>query len=154
MLDDAAAALTRGDADAAIARLRAAIAERPDLTIAYDRLALALRGSGRVGEAISLLDGAARSGHADRALFRSLGTLLRDSGAAARSIAVLEPLARDDPSDLLTADALGQAYARAGRFGDAETTFRRVLTASYQFITVSKPLQPRCYLRCQPNTKH
>jgi arylsulfatase A-like enzyme/Tfp pilus assembly protein PilF len=130
MLDDAAAALARGDADAAIATLRRAIAERPDLTIAYDRLAFALRGSGRSGEAIALLDGAARSGRADRALLRSLGALLRDTGAAARSMAVLEPLARDDPSDLQTADALGQAYARAGRFGDAETTFRRVLDAS------------------------
>jgi arylsulfatase A-like enzyme/Flp pilus assembly protein TadD len=130
LLDEAAAALSRGDAASAVTALRTAIGERPDLTIAYDRLAFVLRATGRLGEAVALLDSAARGGHADRPLLRSLGAALRDSGDTARSIAVLEPLARADASDVQTLDALGQTYARAGRPRDAESMFRRVLAAS------------------------
>jgi len=130
MLDDAAASLARGDAGAAAATLEAVIRERPDLTLAYDRLAFVLRGAGRIGDAVALLDRAARGGHADRALLRSLGATLRDAGDLARSIAVLEPLAKEDAGDLQTLDALGQAYARARRPRDAEAMFRRVLAAS------------------------
>jgi arylsulfatase A-like enzyme/Flp pilus assembly protein TadD len=130
LLDEAAAALARGDAASAVTALQTAIGERPDLTIAYDRLAFVLRATGRLGEAVALLDSAARGGHADRPLLRSLGAALRDSGDTARSIAVLEPLARADASDVQTLDALGQTYARAGRPRDAESMFRRVLAAS------------------------
>jgi len=130
MLDAAAGALARGDANAAAATLEAAIRERPDLTIAYDRLAFVLRAAGRIDDAVKVLDGAARGGHADRALLRSLGSTLRDAGDLARSIAVLEPLAKEDAGDLQTLDALGQAYARARRPRDAEAMFRRVLAAS------------------------
>src|SRR5262249_53592820 len=64
-LDEAAALWDRGDAAAAVDTLKRAIAERPDLTIAYDRLAHMLRATGRLDEAVALLDGAARVGHAD-----------------------------------------------------------------------------------------
>jgi arylsulfatase A-like enzyme/Flp pilus assembly protein TadD len=130
MLDDAAAAWARGDAASAVATLRSAIERRPDLTLAYDRLAFVLRGAGRLDEAVAVLDSAARSGHADRSVLRSLGSALRDTGNVARSIAVLEPLVREDPSDLQSLDALGQALTRAGRVADAEAMFKRVLTAS------------------------
>src|SRR5262249_27826008 len=47
MLDAAAAALGRDDAAAAVATLQAVLGERPDLTIADDRLGFAPRASGR-----------------------------------------------------------------------------------------------------------
>src|SRR5262249_15465597 len=130
MLDDAAAALGRSDPVAAVATLQAAIRERPDLTIAYDRLAFALRAAGRTSDAVAGLDRAARGRHAGRAAPGSLGSGLRDLGDTARAIAVLEPLAREDAADLQTLDALGQTYARAGRPRDAEAAFERVLAAS------------------------
>ncbi len=129
-LDDAAASWSRGDRQAAVDTLRQVIKERPTMTIAYDRLAFMLRASGRISDAVALLDEAARAGHADRALLRTLGEMLRDAGELPRSAAVLEPLVRDDPSDLEAADALGQTYARAGRARDAEALFKRVLASS------------------------
>ena len=129
-LDDAVASWSRGDAARAIETLRAAVRERPDFTVAYDRLAFMLRGSGRVADAVALLDEAARAGHADRPLLRSLGAMLRDAGDLKRSAAVLEPLVRDDPSDVQAADALGQTYARMGRGAQAQVMFERVLAAS------------------------
>jgi tetratricopeptide (TPR) repeat protein len=80
----------------AIDRLQGVIAERADLTVAYDRLAFMLRGSGRIAEAVAVLDRAAQAGHADRPLLRSLGSMLRDAGDLPRSAAVLEPLVRGD----------------------------------------------------------
>jgi arylsulfatase A-like enzyme len=129
-LDDAAAKWSRGDGDAAIETLRGVIRERPGLTMAYDRLAFILRATGRTGEAVALLDGAARAGHADRSLLRSLGSTLRDTGDLDRSATVLGDLVRGDDADLQSADALGQTYTRMGRGQLAEEMFRRVLTAS------------------------
>jgi arylsulfatase A-like enzyme/Tfp pilus assembly protein PilF len=129
-LDEAAAMWARGDGEQAVATLRRVIAERPDLTVAYDRLAFMLRGMGRVGDAVTVLDGAAKAGHADRALMRSLGAMLRDAGDPARSAAVLESLAHEDPADLQTVDALGQTYSRMNRQADAQKMFRQVLAGS------------------------
>jgi tetratricopeptide (TPR) repeat protein len=129
-LDDAAAMWSRGDAARAIETLRAVVQERPDMTVAFDRLAFMLRASGRAADAVAVLDQAARGGHADRPLLRSLGSMLRDAGDLRRSAAVLEPLVRDDTSDLQSADALGQTYARMGRGPQAEAMFKRVLAAS------------------------
>jgi len=129
-LDDAAAMWSRGDVASAMATLQGVIARRPDLTLAYDRMAFILRATGRSTDAVAVLDGAARNGHADRALLRSLGSALRDAGDLRRSAAVLEELVRGDESDLQAADALGQTYARMGRGGDAESLFKRVLDRS------------------------
>ena len=129
-LDDAAAMWSRGDRAHAIETLRQVVRERPSMTIAYDRLAFMLRSNGRVAEAVSVLDEAARAGHGDRPLLRSLGTALRDAGDLTRSASVLEPLVRADATDLQSADALGQTYARMGRSRDAEGLFTRVLSAS------------------------
>jgi arylsulfatase A-like enzyme/Flp pilus assembly protein TadD len=129
-LDDAMAKWSQGDAAQAIATLRQVIAERPDLTVAYDRLAFMLRATGRAPDGVKLLDEAARAGHADAGLLRSLGTLLRDTGNLARSASVLEALVQKDPNDLQSADALGQTYARMSRMGDAERLFRHVLGGS------------------------
>jgi arylsulfatase A-like enzyme/Flp pilus assembly protein TadD len=130
MLDEASAAMGSGDPLSAAATLQKAIDERPDLTIAYDRLAFALRSTGRTADAVAVLDRAARGGHADRPLLRSLGAALRDVGDTGRALAVLEPLARDNRSDLQTLDVLGQTYVRAARPRDAEEAFKRVLAAS------------------------
>jgi Flp pilus assembly protein TadD len=129
-LDEAAAMLSRGDAASAIPLLQRVINTRPDLTIAYDRLAFILRTTGHAGDAVAVLDGAARNGHADRSLLRSLGSSLRDAGDLRRSAVVLDELVRTDPADLQAADALGQTYARMGKAADAEALFRRVLERS------------------------
>jgi arylsulfatase A-like enzyme/Tfp pilus assembly protein PilF len=129
-LDDAAAEWARGDAKRAIDLLQGVIAERADLTVAYDRLAFMLRATGRVADAVAVLDRAAQAGHADRPLLRSLGSMLRDAGELQRSAAVLEPLVHGDAADLQSADALGQTYARMGRSREAEAEFKRVLAAS------------------------
>lgn len=129
-LDQGAAAWSRGDAAQAIATLRSVIGERPDLTLAYDRLAFMLRATGRIDEAVALLDSAARREFADPALLRSLGAMLRDAGKLARSAAVLEAIVAQNPNDLQAIDALGQTYARANRAQESEAMFRRVLAAS------------------------
>lgn len=129
-LDEAAAMWARGDRTQAIETLRGVIRERPTLTIAYDRLAFMLRATGRVSDAVALLDQNARAGRADRPSLRLLGSMLRDAGDLARSAAVLEPLIREDASDLESADSLAQTYARMGRTRDAEALFKRVLAAS------------------------
>jgi arylsulfatase A-like enzyme/Tfp pilus assembly protein PilF len=129
-LDDAAAMWSHGDGERAIETVQAVIKERPDLTLAYDRLAFIFRSTGRIGEAVSLLDGVVRAGHADRALLRSLGSVLRDVGDLQRSASVLEAIVHEDASDLQALDALGQTYTGMGRAHDAEAVFRKVLAAS------------------------
>jgi arylsulfatase A-like enzyme/Flp pilus assembly protein TadD len=129
-LDDAAAMWSRGEGERAIETVQAVINERPDLTLAYDRLAFMVRSAGRIGQAVNVLDQAARAGHADRALLRSLGSMLRDAGDLPRSASLLETIVHQDASDLQAMDALGQTYTRMGRAQDAEVMFRRVLAGS------------------------
>jgi len=129
-MDEAVARWSRGDAAGAVSELRHVIGERPDLTLAYDRLAFVLRSSGQPAAAVDVLDRAARDGHADRSLLRSLGISLRDTGDLARSADVLRELVSSDGTDLQSADALGQTYARMGRFADAERLFKSVLARS------------------------
>jgi arylsulfatase A-like enzyme len=129
-LDEAAASWARGDADAAIRTLRGIVAERRDFMVAYDRLGHVLRATGRIGEAVQVLDEAARGGHADRAILRSLGAALRGAGDLKRSAMVLGDLAQGDASDLETADELGVTLAQSGKAAEAERQFRRVLAAS------------------------
>src|SRR5207247_9685889 len=129
-LDEAAAMWSRGDALNAIATLQGVIKSRPDLTLAYDRLAFVLRVTGRTADAVTVLDGAAHAGHADRTLLRSLGSSLRDAGDLRRSATVLDELVRGDANDLQSADALGQTYSRLGRAADAEKLFMRVIDQS------------------------
>jgi arylsulfatase A-like enzyme/Flp pilus assembly protein TadD len=129
-LDEASAAWARGDGETAVNMLRQIVNERPDFTIAYERLGYILRSSGRPAEAVQVLDQAARGGHADRAILRALGAALRDAGDLPRSAAVLGDLAQGDASDLETADELGVTLTRLGRARDAERLFRQVLAAS------------------------
>ena len=129
-LDDAAGLWARGDGAAAIRTLQAVVTERPDLTIAYERLAFMLRATGAARDAVTLLDRAARGGHADPPLLRALGAALADTGDLPRSASILEALVKRDASDFESADALGQTYARMRRPRDAEAQFRRVLETS------------------------
>jgi choline-sulfatase len=129
-LDDAAAMWARGDRPRAIATLREVLGARPDLTVAYDRLAFMLRTSGDLAGAIAVADGAARAGRADRPLLRTLGSMYTDAGDYRRALAVLEPLSRQDESDVETLDTLAQTYARSRRGADAEVAFRKALGLS------------------------
>jgi arylsulfatase A-like enzyme/thioredoxin-like negative regulator of GroEL len=129
-LDDAMAMWSRGDAQQAMAVLRQILQERPDLSLAHDRLAFMLRSVGQTEAALQVLDAAARAGHADPPLLRSLGSLLRETGHLDRSAAVLEALVQQDANDLSSADALGQTYTRMRRVRDAERMFRMVIASS------------------------
>src|SRR5450759_1421110 len=59
------------------------------------------------------------AGIAHAGLTTQLGTYLAESGAAAEAVRLLEPVATMDEPDLDALNALGIAYARAGRSGDA-----------------------------------
>jgi arylsulfatase A-like enzyme/Flp pilus assembly protein TadD len=129
-LEDAGASWSRGDVEAAIRGVRRVIAERPDFMPAYDRLASMLRASGRINEAVSVLDEVAHDTRADRSLLRALAENLREAGELGRSADVLADLVKRDSSDLQSVEALGQTYARMGRTRQAEILFKRVIQAS------------------------
>lgn len=125
-LDEAMTTAER-DPERAIATLREAIRKRPDLTLAYDRLAFVQRGSGRAADAIATLEEAAARGIADAPLLVSLGSALQETGDLARSAAVLEAAVQLNPQDVEARNRLGTTYARMRRAADAERLFREVL---------------------------
>ena len=126
-LDEAMKVAGRGDHAAAAAILHDVIRRRPDLPLAYDRLAFILRGAGRLSEAITVLDQAASKGFADAPALTTLGVMLQEAGRADRAVTVLEAAVGMNSQDLETRNRLGAAYAQAGRAADAERTFRAVL---------------------------
>jgi arylsulfatase A-like enzyme/Tfp pilus assembly protein PilF len=126
-LDEAMKISGRGDHATAITMLQDVIQKRPDLPLAYDRLAFVLRSSGRLPEAISVLEQAASKGFADAPVLVTLGTMLQEADRLERSVAVLEAAVGMNGQDLEARNRLGTAYARMGRADEAEREFTRVL---------------------------
>lgn len=128
-LDEAMKVAGRGEHAAAVAMLEDVIRRRPDLPVAYDRLAFVLHSSGRLTDAIALLEQAASKGVADAPVLVSLGTMLQEAGQIERSASVLEAAVGMNAQDLEARSRLGTTYARMGRAADAERAFRAVLDA-------------------------
>lgn len=126
-LDEAMQISGRGDHGRAVGMLRDIIQRRPDLPVAYDRLAFVLRSSGKLTDAIGVLDGAASKGFADAPVLVSLGTMLQEAGQLDRSVTVLEAAVGMNAQDLEARSRLGMTYAQMGRAADAEKAFRAVL---------------------------
>jgi arylsulfatase A-like enzyme/Flp pilus assembly protein TadD len=111
----------------AIDAYRQVIARRPDMGLAYRRLAYLQWEAGQTSAAIdSLRQGLARNG-ADIDIAARLGTYLAESGNLPEAIPMLERAAAADPENSDASNGLGIAYARAGRERDALRTFQRVL---------------------------
>jgi arylsulfatase A-like enzyme/Flp pilus assembly protein TadD len=113
-----------GRIDEAVKICQQVIQRRPDMADAYRQLAFLLWHTGRPDAAIATLSAALGRGITQRALQIKLGTYLAEAGAATRAIALLETLPPDDTEVL---NALGIAYASAGRRADAERMFRRAM---------------------------
>ena len=106
-LDEAMKVSGRGDHASAAAMLRDVIRRRPDLPLAYDRLAFVLRAGGRLAEAIAVLEQAASKGFADAPALVSLGTMLQEAGRLDRSVSVLEAAVGMNAQDLEARSRLG-----------------------------------------------
>jgi len=114
-----------GRVEDAIALLQKVIARRPDTADAYVTLAHEYWQSGNPQAAIATLERAMKSGAPERDVRIRLGIYLAEShDSPARAIQILESLPDEDVEGL---NALGLAYADAGRHEDAMRTFRRVL---------------------------
>ncbi len=129
-LESALAAQKAGDARTAEQQLVRLINERPDFTVAYDRLAQIYRDTGRLPQAIATLDRAARAGVADAGSLAALGGFLQDAGKVDRAIEVLEAARTINPSEMEVYEKLGVAYTRRGRFADAHRMFAHMLEVS------------------------
>jgi choline-sulfatase len=119
-----------GRTDEAIAAYRQVIARRPDMGLAYRRLAYLLWEQGHVTEAIATLRHALVANGPDADIDVRLGTYLAETGALTEAIPMLERAVQADPQNTDGLNGLGIAYARAGRDADALKTFNRILEQS------------------------
>jgi arylsulfatase A-like enzyme/Flp pilus assembly protein TadD len=111
----------------AIAAYRQVIARRPDMMLAYRRLAYIQYEAGATGEAIATLrEALARNGPDLEAEIR-LGTYLAETGRPDQALPILEKVTAADPENTEGANALGIAYARSGRVADAQRVFTAIL---------------------------
>ena len=112
----------------ALAAYRNVIARRPDMGLAYRRLAYIQWESGATKDAVATLRGALEKIGPDIDIEIRLGTYLAETGALAEATPMLERAAKASPDNTEALNALGIAYARAGRNGDALAMFERILT--------------------------
>lgn len=115
-------------ADAADA-YRAVIQRRPDMGLAYRRLAYIQWESGSTEAAIGTLRQALERNGPDVEVEIRLGTYLAETGATAEAVRILARVANAAPGNHEALNALGIAYARAGRPADAIRTFEQILRA-------------------------
>ena len=119
-----------GHTDQAIANYQQVIAKRPDMGLAYRRLAYLLWEKGRIAEAIATLQHALAVNGPDVDIEVRLGTYLAETGRVPEAVRLLETAVREDPTNTDALNGLGIAYARAGREASALETFDRILARS------------------------
>lgn len=106
---------------------RRVIGRRPDMGLAYRRLAYIQWESGASRDAIGTLRHALEKNGPDVEIEIRLGTYLAETGAAGEAIPMLERAIKANPESAHGLNALGIAYARAGRHQDALRTFEKIL---------------------------
>jgi arylsulfatase A-like enzyme/Flp pilus assembly protein TadD len=124
---DAVAAFGARRFDEAVRIYQSIVGRRPDMAIAYRHLAFVEWQRGNPAGALDALQRAVKAGITQTAVVAQLGGYLADTGRTSEAIALLEPLAANPGAEAETLNALGIAYIRAGRRGDAERMFTRVL---------------------------
>lgn len=126
-LDRAADAFTNGATDDATRMLEQVIHDRPDFTLAYDRLGFVYYKTGRLPDAIATLERAINAGAVDAALLAALGEYLQEAGQLDRSMSMLQASLKLNPNQMDAYEKLGVTYTRMGRAAEAEATFRRLI---------------------------
>lgn len=118
--------LTRGEAEAGLARVRGALERDPDLTDARRNLGLALAGLGRHAQAAEAFRHAARQRPEDPDLLRQLANALHADGRGEEARSLLEEAAAVSPENADLRLALAALHERAGRRGEAIAQLREV----------------------------
>jgi choline-sulfatase len=116
-----------GRSTEAIDAYKKVIERRPDMGLAYRRLAYIQWESGATAEAIATLRRDIEKNGATVDTEIRLGTYLAETGEAATAIPMLEKTTTAEPQNVDALNALGIAYAGAGRAADALKTFERIL---------------------------
>jgi choline-sulfatase len=110
----------------AIAMFDRVIARRPDLVDAYRYKAYVYWQMGQPADAIKTLETTVTLGISDQDIRTRLGTFLAETGQTQRAITLLARLPADDVEAM---NALGIAYAQAGKNAEALQTFEKVIAA-------------------------
>jgi arylsulfatase A-like enzyme/Tfp pilus assembly protein PilF len=125
---DGIEAFRAGRTGQALAAYRDVIAKRPDMALAYRRLAFIQWESGATRDAIATLRQAIDRNGPDIDIEIRLGTYLAETGSPAEAIPLLERATKADPENTEALNALGIAYARAGKSNEAVALFQRILS--------------------------
>ncbi|HVL68840.1 MAG TPA: sulfatase-like hydrolase/transferase [Vicinamibacterales bacterium] len=114
----------------AVSRLRDVIARRPDMTVAYRRLASIQWEAGRPADAIATLRETIEKNGRDLETEVRLGTYLAEAGHPGEAIPMLQRAATADPGNSEALNALGIAHARSGDAAQALRAFERAVQAN------------------------
>ena len=106
---------------------RRVIARRPDMGLAYRRLAFIQWEAGAPKEAIATLRQALDRNGSDVDIEVRLGNYLAETGALPEATTTLERVVKADPENIDALNALGIAHARAGRHAEAIRLFDQIL---------------------------
>jgi arylsulfatase A-like enzyme/Flp pilus assembly protein TadD len=120
----------RRKCDEAIPIARRIVAERPNMKLAYQHLAMVLRCKGDLVGVLRAFEMASKNGAGGEAIDRQKAMLLSELGRPQDAIAVMEPY--HDSDDLETLNAVGIALADGGRPAEALPFFAKVLSLDPQ----------------------
>ncbi len=118
-LDEATNARIAGDPEKAIRLYREILQERPSFTRASILLAHVLEGTGRVDEAIEVLQRALAAGQEEAPIFGMLGWCLEKAGRAREAVTMLRIALDKEPGNVEAWNSLALAYAQLGERGRA-----------------------------------
>jgi tetratricopeptide (TPR) repeat protein len=118
---------TRGDHDAAIARIRHAIGINPDHASAHSNLGAAFEARGRLADALDSYQSALRLQPDSPTVLQSSGKILLQLDCPAEALTYFERLLTWRPEDVALLFCKANALLGAERYEDAITAFQQVL---------------------------
>jgi len=127
MLDEGVAAHAAGRSEEAIRAFQAILKQRPTFANAHVNLAYVLQETGRIGEAISVLERALENGISTRTMLGRLGAYLQEAGRLDESVSLLEAVVEENPTYAEAFNYLAVSYARLSRTAEAVQTLEKLL---------------------------
>jgi tetratricopeptide (TPR) repeat protein len=113
--------------DEALSHNRAALALRPEVSVAYSNLGAVLRERGQVDEAIGYLDQALRLDPKNVSAHNNLGSALLAKGQLDEAIGRYQQALKIDPEQATTHNLLGAAFGDKGQLDEAIGHYQQAL---------------------------
>jgi len=136
LFQEAGAVYTKDNPDQSLELYRQVIDRSPSLALAYIRMASIQQNSGRIKEAVSILEEGLQNNPGNPMILSKLGIMLAEDGQAKKAIQILNLCTRGDDFNPEVYNFLGISYAQLGEYQKALENYQKILAVDQNYASV------------------